>query len=62
MDCCCRKQRERAEGTAPPERLRLGRKICTIAAVVAVIVIVIFLLIISLAASFNPGGFRRNQG
>ncbi|CAL8464318.1 g3853 [Coccomyxa elongata] len=57
-----RKQQERAEGTSPPERLRLGRKVIMITAVVAVIVLVIFLLIISLAASFNPGGFRKHQG
>ncbi|KAK9904809.1 hypothetical protein WJX75_002922 [Coccomyxa subellipsoidea] len=56
-----RKQKDRAEGTAPPERLPLWRKVVMITAVTAVMILVIFLLTISLAASFNPGGFRKHH-
>jgi predicted secreted protein len=58
---CHRKQKDRAEGTAPPEQLPLWRKVVMITAVTAVMILVIFLLTISLAASFNPGGFRKHH-
>lgn len=57
-----RKTQERAEGTAPPERVKPLRKILLIAVLVAFALLIIFLLTISLAASFNPGGFRRLHG